>query len=303
MDDVALGVKVFTRADQLQGLLESVAETEIPTVYIADDGEMTEKKAEIYSTEYSFETVVLDLDYDVGLGYGRREIVENLDEEFLLIVDTDHRVPENISVLRDQMVQRPEIGGISGLLYEHGEITAVCHDLYERGGILLRDKKSRKQVEMVAGYPLVQFDFIPNVAMFRRECVTEYCWDPEYVIGKEHLDFYVGHMKNTDWEFAINPSVLFDHYPDSGGSDYERNRQSIEKLSNTKRYFLEKWGYSGIVLGQTDWINSANTQLYSRDSVVENVIKYVLLEMPPSVQSAVMRLRDRRRKQKGRAPL
>jgi hypothetical protein len=294
-------VKIFKRSNQLEGLLESVKSTGIETVYVADDGELTQKKKQIYQRNYEFNLTILDLEYDAGLGYGRSEIVKKSDEEYLLIVDSDHRVPRNVSTLHDQLTERPDIGGISGLLLENGSITGVCHDLYERKDILIRDVKKEKKIEEVNEYPLIKYDFLPNIAMFRKDCLEDYCWDPEYVIGKEHLDFYVGHMKNTDWKFGVNPCILFNHYPNSGNEEYRKNRESIRKLNKSKKYFLNKWGYKNIFLGQTSWVNHSN--IHSHNNLKKRVLKNLFTKLPHSVQNSVLSLRDRRRMQNGRGPI
>jgi hypothetical protein len=301
MRDVALGVKIFKRANQLRGLLQSIKPTEIEKVYIADDGDITEDKELIYQDNYQFDITVIDLKYDAGLGYGRSEIFKKLDEEYLLIVDTDHRIPENISVLYNQLIERPDMGGISGLLFEAGGITAVCHDLYENEKILFRDTRNEKVVEEAHGYPLVEYDFLPNITMFRRECLEDYCWDPEYVIGKEHIDFYIGHMKQTDWNFGVNPNVLFDHYPDSGDEEYKMNRGNVKKLDRSKEYFLRKWGYKNIFLGQTRWRNPSNTDPHDR--IKREILKKSFTKLPLSVQNPILDIRDRRRIKKGKGPI
>ena len=159
MHDIALGVKVFSRAGKLESLLESIKGTPIETVYIADDGELSEEKTRLYDRTYEFDLHLLDLPYDAGLGRGRNEIVEQLDEDYLLIVDSDHQVPSDVSVLADQLEERSELGGVSGLLYEHEKIRGTCHDLFEEDDVLIRHVRDDKPVKMVAGAPLVKFDF------------------------------------------------------------------------------------------------------------------------------------------------
>lgn len=242
MDDVALGVKVFTRADKLEQLLASVDDTDIDTVYVADDGETTNRKESIYAAEYDFNLTVLDLEHDAGLGYGRKRIVEESNEKYLLIVDSDHEVPENVGQLRKQLEADDQLGGVSGLFFERNHLRGACHDLREDGDIIVKTVASEKDLRFPAGYPLIEFDFIPNVVMYRRACLEDYVWDPNYVIGYEHLDFYVGHMKQTDWKFGVNPGVLFPHHP-GGDSGYLSNRQSA-KLTESKEHFTDKWGYS-----------------------------------------------------------
>jgi hypothetical protein len=301
VSEIALGVKVFTRAEKLAGLLESAARGPIDRVYVADDGERTERKEQLYGREYPFELTVLDLEYDAGLGYGRDRIVEALKEPYLLIVDSDHKVPRNVEVLAEQLEQRPAFGGVSGLLLEGGRITGTCHDLFERDDLLVRDVKGGKQVEEVAGSPLMEFEFLPNVAMFRRECLMKQSWDPNYVIGKEHLDFYVAHKRRTDWRFGVNPAVLFTHRP-GGDASYDRDRSNLEKLRRSQRYFTEKWGYRQIVHGQTDWVDPTSPLRNSR-FVTRLLFKSVLLNLPSTVQAWGMDLREAVRRVRGRPPL
>lgn len=301
MTDVALATKVFSRADKLGALLESAGEAGLEAVYVADDGEPGDEKDRLYDGDYPFDLTVIDLPYDAGLGRGRNRIVEESDEPYLLVVDSDHRVPANVSTLVEQAEARPDLGGISGLLYENGKIRGTCHDLHERGNLLVRDVREDKEVELVAGAPLVEFDFLPNVVLLRRECLEEQDWDDEYVIGKEHLDFFVAHAKRTDWRFAVSPTVLFDHRP-GGDEGYVSNRESAAKLEHSKAYFLDKWEYRQVLLGQTDWTDATRRQ-GTTDHLVEWAIKRALLSLPPAMQARLMDARDAVRRRRNRPPL
>lgn len=298
MSDIALGVKVFTRADRLAGLLDSVPGSPIEVVHVVDDGEMTDRKRDIYQGEYPFELNVIQLEYDAGKGIGYRTLVEESRSEYLLVVDSDHEVPTNVEVLRDQLEETPELGGVSGLLHERGRIRGACHDLYRRGDVLVRDVREEKEVEMVAGHPLVRFDFLPFATLFRRECLETYNWDPEYIIGKAHLDLFVGHLEHTDWEFAVSPNVLFPHYP-GGDETYVGNRFSDDKLTRSKEYFLEKWGYRQLLMGQVEWQTGASPEYVPHRSL-RHAAKTILLRLPPEVQVRAMNLRDRVRQIRGR---
>lgn len=299
--DVALGTKVFSRASKLEGLLDSVEGTPIDTVYVADDGEPSEAKDRIYDGDYPFDLTVLDLEYDAGLAYGRNRIVEASETEYLLVVDSDHEVPADVDLLVDQLQARPDLGGVSGLLYEREKIRGTCHDLHENGDVLVRDVREDKRVRRVGGAPLVEFEFLPNAVLFRRACLEEQAWDPEYVIGREHLDFYVTQKANTDWRFAVSPSVLFGHFP-GGDSSYVENRENRRKLERSKNYFLEKWNYRQIVLGQTDWTD-ATRSLLDPTLLARNALKATLLGLPPSVQALAMDARDAVRRYRKRPPL
>lgn len=248
---VAMGVKVFTRTEKLKNLLGSVDPADIDHVYVADDGD-ADQRQHLYKRDWPFELTVIDLEYDAGLGYGRERIVEEMTEDYLLIVDSDHVLPHNLDCLRRQLEALPEFGGVSGLLLEYGRLTGMTHDLFEEGNVLVRDVKYDKRVVEAAELPVVPFDFLPNVCLFRRECLEDRGWDPEYVIAMEHLDFYVGHWLETDWRFGVSPSVQFLHDPRSDAT-YQRNRGDPSKRMRSKEYFLEKWGYRQIFLRET-WL-------------------------------------------------
>ncbi|WP_247002229.1 glycosyltransferase family 2 protein [Halosolutus gelatinilyticus] len=280
---VALGVKVFNRTEKLEALLESVPDGAYETVYVADDGR-TEERSHLYDREWPFDLELLDLPYDAGLGPGRNAIVDALSEEYLTIVDSDHEVPPNADVLARQLEERPEFGGISGLLLEHGRIQGLCHDLFEEGNVLIRDTGS-KTAETVAEYPLVEFDFVPNITTFRRDCLEELAWDENYVIGREHLDFFVAHWRETDWRFGTCPSVLFPHRP-GGGAEYEGNRHDPAKNLASESYFREKWGYDQIVAREF-WLGNQSVDkplaILDRD-----------VSVPTWLGAKVMDLRDAR---------
>jgi glycosyltransferase involved in cell wall biosynthesis len=301
MANISLGVKVFSRSDKLEDLLDSVAKTAIKKVYVADDGKPTNEKQTIYRRNYPFDLTVLDLEFDAGLGYGRNQIVETADDEYLLIVDSDHKIPPTVTRLADQLDARPDLGGVAGLLFECGKVRGTVHDLYEHGGLLVRDARKEKTVERIAGDPFVAFDFIPNAVMFRREALVEQGWDPQYIIGKEHLDFYVAHQHNTDWTFGINPTVLFDHTP-GGGDMYVADRESAAKLERSRNYFFDKWGYRQLLLGQTDWYDITRR---ARDPsrLAKQAVKALLLSLPPNAQVSLMDARDWLRRLWNRPPL
>jgi len=249
--DVALGVKVFKRVEKTRRLLDSVPTDVVSRVIVADDGEMTDRKGRLYSTDFEFDVTVLDLEYDAGVGYGRKRIVDELEESFLVVVDPDHVCPPNLDVLVSQLEADDSLGGVAGSVVEpeNSSIELRGADFAEVGKRLIQDGNVSKDLESVAGELFVEFDFIPNVAAFRRECIEAYSWDPNYVIGREHLDFYVGHWKRTDWRFGVCPNVCFQHLP-GGSNEYMSERENEEKLRSSVEYFAEKWDYEFFERGQ-----------------------------------------------------
>lgn len=245
VDDLAIGVTVFKRINKLKTLLESIDAEIVSTVYVADDGELTERKMSVYNQTYPFDLELFDLPFDAGIGAGRARIVNALEEDYFLLMDSDMEMPPNVEVLYQQLNEKSDLGGVCGLFIEDERIfSSGCIDIFEDNNICTHGLRKPKKTTSIAGYPFVNFDMIANAALFKRECVEEYTWDPEYVIGREHVDFYYGHKKTTDWSFGLCPSVLFPHNP-GGSKEYLKHRWSTQKYDTATKYFMDKWSLEG----------------------------------------------------------
>lgn len=260
---IAVVVPMFSRVRKLETLFRSAERFDIEKIYIADDGGQTDEKERLYSTDWDFELTVYDLPYDAGVGKKRQVLSTRPDEEYLLFLDSDMKVPHNYELLYRQLEKRPDVGGVCGMYLEPGRISTASSDFYEEDGTLYRGVRTRKEIETVAGAPYVQFDFHPQVGIFRKACFEDYTWDDFYTIMREHIDFFLGHWKQTDWTFGLCPEVLIPHSP-GGSVEYRSHRESDEKFKRSDRYFCEKWGYDGLVIETDRWIDTydANTQSF-----------------------------------------
>ncbi len=249
--------EVFKRTTALERLLESASVLDISTAYVADDGER-ENRSEIYEKDWPFDLEIIDLEYDAGVGAGRHAIVEQLEEPYLMMADPDITLPPTITSLTTVLEDDASLGAVAPLLIESGRPKAFCHDFAEakNGSVLRRGVWKRPPVETIAERLLLRWDFIPNTAVYRREALADYHWDPAYVNAKDHLDMFVGHWKRTDWEFGICPEVIARHADVSENSEeYQLERGSRIKAQDAKSYFLEKWSYRQVLLEGTwfDW--------------------------------------------------
>lgn len=236
--EIAVGTKVFKRTEKLADLLDSIPPF-VDKVYIADDGE-TKQRNHLYEQAFEFDFELIDLEFDAGLGHGRKEITDRLKEDYLLIVDTDHLVPDSITKLVDALETHENLGGVSGQIKEGAEIGGLFQHLSIDHNILMRTVKTPREYK-VDGVSCLGFDFIPNAALFRAECLDSYTWDANYKIGYEHIDFYLGHL-NTEWNFVMHPEVIFPHFP-GGDSEYSSFRSNPTNVLKSKHYFLDKWGF------------------------------------------------------------
>jgi len=281
-DDIALGTKVFSRTDDLRRLIESIPSF-VSKVYIADDGEMNEEKSVIYNADYDFQLQVIALEYDLGVGAGRNAIVDAASEDYIFIVDPDHQLTPSIGVLYEQLKERPDIGGIGAIIVEpeNDRLYSQAADFREKrtddGLRLVRETRgidNNKEIQIAAGAPLVEFDFIPHATLFRLECLRDQAWDEAYLTEFEHEDLFVAHWKRTDWKFALSPSAQMLHYP-GGDTEYLLNRQDPEKTSHGREHFLKKWGYFEMETTDGRWIEAgsigtASKKLESAIDVLRN---------------------------------
>lgn len=255
MPEIAVCIPVFIRTDKVIRLLQSVEKTEIGKVYIADDGEMTDKKKDVYSRDFRFDLEVFDLEYDSGVGEKRNILAKRPTEDYLLFIDSDMLIPKNYEILLDQIKSKPDIGFIAGMYMESDRLYTVASDFFIKNGTLHRDIRSNKQIETVAGAPMATFDFLPQVGILRKECVADYNWDPNYTIMREHADFFVGHWKQKKWKMAQSPSVYFPHFP-GGNKEFNSHRHSSKKFHKSNKYFLNKWDLDGFTINNGKWIHT-----------------------------------------------
>lgn len=187
----------------------------------------------------------------------RRILAERPEEKYLLFIDSDMKIPVNYELLVEQVERRPDIGFLAGMYLEKDRLYTVASDLFIDDGTLYRDIREKKEMTSVAGAPIAEFDFLPQVGLLRKECAEDYNWDEEYTIMREHIDFFVGHWKETDWTMAQSTTVFFPHSP-GGDEEYELNRNSNTKLENSDKHFLNKWDIDEFKTENARWIDTFN---------------------------------------------
>ncbi len=255
LEDVTVGLKTFYRTKRLEMTLNSLIGLGVKEVIVADDGPEDPIKEKIYERmKQHLPLKVLKLPYDAGLGYGRKEIVKHTKTKYLLIIDDDMKVPHNISFLKNILERDKLLGGVSGCWIEYGKLKCGAHNLDCKDRFLIRHDPDNIKIKTTEeGIPYVYFDFIPNSALFRRRALKDYCWDENYIINFEHLDFYWGHKQLGKWKFAVTPTVFFEHYP-GGSKTYKKFRLSKERYKKSKEYFLKKWNLNGIINIRTGFL-------------------------------------------------
>lgn len=273
MTSIALGTVTLNRTDRLENLLQSVNQTPVDQVYVADNGLMNGKKKQLYQRSFDFDITVYDLEYDIGLGYCRKHIADNFEEDYLLVADDDHVLNRDVERLKKILESRDSIGGVAGTIVEPtpGRVWQSAKDFEERDNCLYRGATIEdKNIDIISHNPFIEFDFIPYPTLYRRECIDDYGWDTQFEIGRAHIDFYLTHWRETDWSFGICPNVFFEHYP-GGNATYADHRENEEKYERSFRRFDEKWGYDDVSIGESHWLDSAQTASSVSDRIMEIV--------------------------------
>ena len=264
---IAVGFPVVNRLDCLTNCLDSVPDI-VSRVVIADNGppKTASERKTIYNQEWPFELTIRDLDYDVGIGSCRAAIGNEVNEDYLLVIDSDMIVPtaRDIERLRDILEARPSLGGVSGIIIEDNRLRAGATNFHEDplfGGktALVHSVRDTPNVKWVGKTPIIKFDKLTNAALLRREAIDDYGWDDE-LVDMEHLDFYVGHWQTTDWSFAVCPNVIFDHRKDMNRAyreTYREGNRAEQRRDEAFEVFHSKWGYNRVVVGrQVEWLDS-----------------------------------------------
>lgn len=260
-NEITVGVKTFLRTPKLRMCLESLAAHPWQAVIVADDGPIDAEREQLYA-EFSrrLPLEVVPLPFDTGLAAGRNEIVARCTTDYLLMLDDDQTVPGNIGRLAEVLDENPVMGGVSSVLLEHGARKCTACDIRLVGSKVVKEVREHHPVRRTSlGQRFVTFDFIPNSALFRRECLTDSPWDPFYKIGKEHLDFYLSQQRLGRWQFAVSLDVEIGHHPEGTSKDYKKFRHG-ERVKVSERYFLQKFGLGGVIEGRKfddDWNRNA----------------------------------------------
>ena len=296
---LAAGIPVFQRTNALKHCLESLQNSVVEHIIIADNGH-TDDRTSLYEQDWTFELTVLDLDYDAGIGRCRAAIVDKLEEDHLLVMDNDMTIPsiDHLDILQRVLDARPDLGGIGATLVEGNRLRYGCTNLHEEDLLfgnkaIVHDIRTEPEIEWVEEeIPVVEFDKIAQAAIIRKDCLAEYSWDPRLPV-MEHLDFFLNHYHNSDWNFAITPNAVFNHHKNidqeyrmrirSSGREYQKKKKQALSL------FEKKWGYHCMEYGHKPfWIDSKNVSTLETGYHVTQ--RYIPLKYLLPVKDIIQRL-------------
>jgi len=226
---ITFAVTAFQRPDKLTQLLKSLwLRYPSAKVVLADTGNQKIDAQSLCPPTGSLKE--LDLPFDVGLSAARNAIVDQLDTEYMLLLEDDFIVDE-----------RCKIAPFLSVLNTHTDIGVVggMHEMTYRGKPVGRalsvDRDNIAPIAMPThrtsdGVAFQITEFVTNFGLFRREFVQQNKWDERLKVG-EHLAYYRTIRDRNEWLVAYTPASQIGHDRAGRGSDYLQYRERAKALS------------------------------------------------------------------------
>lgn len=220
MHDITFGITTFNRPQLLQQLVDSIL-VRYPSarITVADNGNQR--------VALSDGVKVLTLPFDCGLSEARNALIDDLETEYLLILEDDFQFTgeTDIAPLRHVLRSDPEIGCVGGAIRGcDGRVTCYALDIEVcRDKMRVRDATHRVSVTPT-GIPFRFCDMVWNFALFRREMLREHRWIDALKIG-EHCPYFYEVKRAGRWRVASCSLPKIYHVPQRRPKDYLKYRQ------------------------------------------------------------------------------
>ncbi|SDF44586.1 Glycosyltransferase involved in cell wall bisynthesis [Limimonas halophila] len=254
MRDVTAGVKAFLRQAELRDTLTALTGHGLHEVIVADDSGIGPEREALYAELREVLPLrVIELPYDSGASAGRNAVARACITPYLLMLDDDLIVPDNLAAMRRAVDASRELGGVSCIWREHGRLSSCAANLYRVGRRLYKDiGRGPACVPRPDGKRLPVYDIVEQSVLFRTETFDDVLWDEHFTIMREHVDFFLQHKALGRWRFAVVPEVVMRHEktPKTAGSDYAALRYGRERKRAADDHFRAKWDLHGVVEGR-----------------------------------------------------
>jgi len=240
---IAIGIKTFYREESLFKTLDSIKKYfPLPyRLYIADDGEISDRKEYRYQQLENEGHVIIRLPFNSGISVGRNEIIKKSIEDYILIMDDDIAIQDSKSIINMKVAleAKDNIGVCSGILFsENGDY--LTSESYQKGvrfeidrGMLFRHP-GEKKIYKAGDSMYVYADQVVNFFLAKRAVFDDVMWDDRIKVEWEHLDFFLK-LKETKWKAASCLNAQAVHMKSAHDSNYNYFRRSV-----SNNYFYHK---------------------------------------------------------------
>lgn len=259
-DKIAILIKTFYRDEALYGCVESIKQycRGIPyRLYIADDGEIDERKKAFYDGLRAEGHLVLELPENTGASRSRNLLVDELrDEQYVLRMDDDFFFGPSTDIAAMLHIMRNDgnVGVVADLEQQLGTGKGAFSGQIStwQGFMDIRDRKlyirltplKAFKYRTVDGIRYAGCDFSRNMLLIRREALKEIKWDESLKFEGEHVDFLL-QVKKSRWELVFTDASVHIH------NEGIKFNSSFDKYRNVKRdntrqakdLLSSKWGF------------------------------------------------------------
>lgn len=244
LTQVSIGIKTFLRDDKLFNTIQAIRDT-LPEVQmvIADDGDRTEEKDQIYADLRRDHHVVLDMSFDSGFGMKSNAIARQTFSPYLLVGsdDFDFRPPsvrDGIEKLVD-VLDRTDISIASGRVRGPYEFM-----LEDKGDTIIEHRMVYIPSVITPWYR--ECDLTVNYSLIKTDILREVKWDDDVKIGGgEHGAFFVD-VKRAGYRVAYVPGV---EIHEQEGEDSEHYKGYRARGASSDRPCFDRRGIRKYVLG------------------------------------------------------
>jgi len=273
MTEVAILIKTLLKEKTIINCVKTIEKnlSDIDyRIYIADDGQISTIKKNLYKDLKKKGHKVLELPYNIGASASRNALLRELGEEkFVLRMDDDFHISEetNICDMINVLKEDKNIGAIADLERQIGHGKSVHSGrINPWQGFLLRQNNylikkmyplRKYNFESIANIRVAKSDFTRNMLLIKREVFEDISWDENFPFANEHLDFLL-QLKNSKWNVVFTPDSIHWHRDDLSQFDacdlfeeYKKMRISNSHKNKHYQYFLEKWKIRGVKIKRT----------------------------------------------------
>ena len=219
LERITFGITSFERPRLLEQLVASIRRRYPQArILVADNGR---QKANLPN-----DVRVLNLEFDCGLSRARNALIDNLETEFLLLLEEDFLFTDEtrIEPFVEILDTDDEVGMIGGAMRGgNGRLGLYCLDIDIFREVMYVQDATRRMRVTPYGTSYRVCDIAWNFGLFRREFLTMNRWDDRLKVG-EHAAYFHQAKLRGHWRVAATPSVVIYHVPDHRTEDYNRHR-------------------------------------------------------------------------------
>lgn len=267
MAEIAVFIKTFIREETFFNCIESVIEYMSDNhisnrLYIADDGEISEKKKKLYKNLRCKGHIILELPFNTGASKSRNLLLSELqDERYILRMDDDFELTNetNIFALTKILDKKSNIGVVADLERQVGigksvfskQISPYQGFFIKKGTILVKKIIPLNKFDYfyVDGIKCAKCDFSRNMLLIRRDIFKEIKWEEKIKFAGEHLDFML-QIKHSTWDLVFTPLSIHSHREDIKNTN--KSIYSKTKVANMERknIYIKKWNIERITISR-----------------------------------------------------